>query len=238
MCGMKHLLRALLVIFFIGAIVYNQAISSSAIGVLAALRGVFALPVLLIKNMAGAFDEVAILQKANLENQSLRAEILRLTLGATKPEGKLIRVKVHASYPFNNKNSFTIALGGSDGVREGAVVLASPGIYLGRVSVLAPHWSEVRTVFDGSRETPVRVGTKGVAALLRGGTSLYASMIDKTKDVAIGDKVYTALRDAPYGLLIGEVRSLRDGAGGVFKEADIATPYILGDLSEVFIYVD
>jgi len=63
-------------------------------------------------------------------------------------------------------------------------------------------------------------------------------MIDKTKNPAIGDKVYLASRDLPYGLVVGEIRSIRDGEGGVFKEADVAPPYALGDLSEVLVYVE
>ncbi len=233
---MKYILRALLILLLISFLAYNQAISEAVTGVVGSLRAAFALPILTARNFFRVNDFTKSLSGLELENQSLRAEIMMAKIAAPPPAGKFIRAKVHASYPFNNKSALTIAVGGSDGVREGMAVLVAPGIYLGFIGHTEKNWSEVKTIFDGALQTPVRIGDAGIAALLRGGGRLTASMIDKAKFLEVGAPVYLAQKGLPYGLKIGEVRLLREGDGGVFKEADVFPPYVLNDLEEVLIY--
>jgi cell shape-determining protein MreC len=233
---MKYFLRVFLLILLVGAVAYNSAITETTTTIIDKFRDAFALPILTIRNFFSVNDFAKNLSSLALENQSLRAELWMAKISAPEPSGKLIRAKVHASYPFNNKSALTLARGSQDGIKKDMAVLASPGIYLGTVSYVEKNWSEVRTVFDSEYQTPVRISERGVAALLRGGANLSASMIDKTKILKVGEAVYLAQKGLPYGLKIGEIRNLREGSGGVFQEADILPPYTINDLEEVFIY--
>jgi len=202
------------------------------------IRGAFALPILTVHNIFKVNDLSQALAELNLENQSLRAELLARSLDMPKIKANLFVAKVSASYPYNNKSAITIAGGAGDGLAPDMPVLAAPGIFLGQITKVGKNWSEVRTVFDNSWELPVRVGLSGTAGLLRGGASLVVGLIDKIKIVANGDAVYTATKDIPYGLKIGDVKMVRDNTGTAFKEADVLAPYSLGELYQVFVILD
>lgn len=231
---MKYLLRILLFLLLIGSVFYNRAITESSNTVISSVREAFALPILTIRNLFRVNDFAKTLSSLELENQSLRAELAAVKFAIPFYDDKFMRARVHVFYPFNNKSVFTIAAGRSDGVKEGMAVLASPGVYVGVISLALDNWSEVRTIYDASIETPVRIGDNGVAALLRGGSGLTATMIDKAKKISVGDEIYLAQKGFPYGLKIGDIVAMRDQS--VFKEADVVTPYALTDLSEVLIY--
>lgn len=233
---MKYFFRIFLLIILIGAVAYNGAITEVSTTLVGSLRSAFALPILTARNFFRVNDFAKNLSALQLENQSLRAELAMARIGAPLPDKKIIRAKVYAMYPFSNRSALTVAVGETAGIRAGMAVLAAPGIYLGAVARVEKEWSEIRTVFGSDYQTPIRIGDSGVAALLRGGNGLTASMIEKTKILAPGDTVYLAQKGLPYGLKIGEIRGIREGSDGVFKEADISPPYILNDLEEVFIY--
>lgn len=202
------------------------------------IRSAFALPILTVFNIFKTNDLSKALGDLNLENQSLRAELLASSIGAPKVKSNLFSAKVSASYPYNNKSALTIAGGASDGLRPGMPVLAAPGIFLGQITKVGKNWSEVRTIFDNSWELPVRVGPNATGALLKGGASLIAGFIDKIKIVNIGDAIYTAAKGIPYGLKVGEVKLVRENTGTAFKEADVLAPYSLGDLYQVFVVLE
>ncbi len=192
-------------------------------------------PFLVVKNWILSTNLVEELAKADLENQSLRAEISRLTLGLKPSSGQLLKAKIYSSYPFNDKSLIVLAKGASEGIRVGDIVLAARNVFLGQVVDVGDSWSEVRTVFDISKNIPVRIGTDGIAALLIGGPAPIISMIDKSRAVANQDLVYLASRDLPYGLVVGEISNIREPSIGAFKQADVLFSYSLVSIEEVLV---
>jgi cell shape-determining protein MreC len=228
--------KVLIIIFLIlGAIFLDSSFSVSSLSIVSQVKSSFSVPFLFFKNMFLSADLTDLLVKANLENKSLRADIVRLSLGIKPDTGRTISAKVYASYPFNDKSLIVLARGISDGIIVGDVVLASRNIFLGQVISVGDSWSEVRTIFDISKSIPVRIGAYGVSGLLVGGATPLISMIDKTREINIHDSVYIASRGLPYGLVIGEVGSINDQGAGAFKSADLLLDYSLQALEEVLV---
>ncbi len=178
------------------------------------------------------------------ENQNLLAEIQRAAvLGAsesvsvlpkaTAASGTYRTAKVFSTYPFNMKNQITVDAGELEGVRVGMVVTVGKSILLGRVKEVLPRVSIVQTIFDSQFEIPVRIGVEEVDSLFEGGGEPKVVLIDKAKRVEVGDVVLSADSSFPYGLKMGEVSEIRGGAAGIFKEAVVKTPFILGEIREV-----
>ena len=234
---MRHLLRSLILFLALGAFFYGSSFARAPIGFFSELTSAFAAPFLLAKNISlyGSLSNNLI--KLELENQNLNAKLLALSIKSPRDEGHLMRAKIFAAYPFNDKRNITLAAGADDGIEIGDAVLAASRIFFGQITAVGKNWSEARTVFDGTREIAVRIGARGVPALLKGGAAVSVQMIDRSKGVAAGDAVYTASRDLPYGLKIGEVSDVRGGSGGAFGEADVRLPYSFVDLDEVLVMI-
>ncbi len=235
---MSTILKAVIIFFILGAIFFDSSFSSATFSLSRKFQNSFAVPFLLLKNAVTASNLAEALVKANLENQNLRADVMRLSLGLTPYSGKFLLAKIYSSYPLNDKSLIVLARGLLDNVKVGDIVLASRNIFLGQVISVGDYWSEVRTIFDIAKNIPVRIGSRGVAALLVGGATPSISMIDKSREVAVHDLVYLASRDLPYGLVVGEIGNVSETSVGAFKNADLILPYSLSNLDEVLVVLN
>jgi cell shape-determining protein MreC len=231
----KYALRIFLAVLMLGAIFARGSFNEAAANLSAELRNAFSLPFLFVWRMVKSHDFALQIRDLELQNQSLRSELQMARLNLIPDAGTSLRAKIFATYPFNDRHAIFISKGTEHGVKTGAAALAAPGIFLGEVVRAEKTWSEIRTVFDGSRELPVRVGSAGAPGLLRGGSSVSVGMLDKSKKIALGDAVMLAKIGLPYGLKIGSVREIRAASGTVFNEAELALPYVLSELTEVLV---
>ncbi len=173
------------------------------------------------------------------ENRQLLAQIQKNHLFITdKNETDNFRaVRVFSTYPFNIKNTITISGGKNDGIEENMTATLGQDIFIGKVSKVFDDYSIVQTVFDPSWQMPVRIGISEVDGLLEGGNEPRVSLIEKSKPCIIGDVVYSASKDFSYGLKIGEVFSIKENPGGVFKEAVLKIPFNISELREINIFL-
>ena len=146
----KHALRAIAAILMIGGLFAGGAMSDGAATLAAELRRAFALPFVFVWRVAKSSDFVSQINRLGFENQSLLAELQLVESGIPRDDRRLIRAKIFASYPFNDKHTVTISKGAADGVRVGMAVLFAPGIFFGEVRKADMDWSEVSTIFDPS----------------------------------------------------------------------------------------
>ena len=63
--------------------------------------------------------------------------------------------------------------------------------------------------------------------------SLLLLLIEKP--IQVGDIVYSASAGFPYGLKVGEITEIKESAAGVFREAAIKIPFVVGELRELTI---
>lgn len=200
------------------------------------LSNVLVAPFVLIEQMVVERGLVGALQRLQLENENLRATLFAETknTGNQKNVG-FFAAHVYTSYPFSDRNTVTIDAGSTQDMKPGAIALAAPKIFFGKIWKVDLSWSEIETVLSPGMELPIRIGDAGVPALLHGGGDPLITMIDRSKTVHVHDVVYTASRGMPYGLKVGEVRSVNEHAAGAFIEASIELPYKIDTLEQVFI---
>jgi len=189
----------------------------------------------------GITKEISDLQQATV----MKADLARLT-ELEKYAGSWSNgaepVFVYSRYPFNFKNHLTIAAGSDQRVSLGDLVVVpvvrngeagTKPILIGRVIQVFPASALVQTVFDVGFQTAVRIGDRGVDALLTGGPEPRLTLISKTATVTSGDVVTAAASDMPYGLPIALVDQVAVAQNQVFQEASLAFGYDLNDLKIV-----
>jgi len=167
------------------------------------------------------------------ENQELLAQIQRSHLFVDGEGGSLGSFWVFSTYPFNIKNTVTISGGEKEGIKKNMVATLEQDILVGRVSDVLDGYSIIQTVFDPSWQMSVRIGEAEVDGLLEGGNKPRVTLIEKNKPCVEGDIVYSASKDFPYGLKIGEVVSVKETPGGVFKEAVLKIPFNISEVRKI-----
>ena len=158
-----------------------------------------------------------------IENESLKAalKIPRQEIGALKT------ARVYSTYPFNNRHELLVALGQTDGIKEGMPAVLPGNVILGQVAKVFENHSLIRTVFDPEWKLSVRLGDVGINSLLVGGPEPRLTLINKKSPLNEGDLIYSAASGFPYGSLIGRVGQVIDSPTAVFKEAEVVFPYEL-----------
>ena len=180
------------------------------------------------------------------DNQELKAQIFKLQQ-AEKYQQDLSSAniwlkqyqykatKVLSTYPFNIKNTILMAIGINDGAKKEMPVVVSENILFGQVDEVFNQYSIVKTIFDSSFQIPVRIGETEIDGFLMGGDKIKISLIGKDKDVKVGDVVYSASLNFPYGLKIGEIKEVDDSSSSNFKEAIVSPSFSLNDLRNVYL---
>lgn len=185
-----------------------------------------------------AFDENLRLKQ---ENEELRAQIYKLQAtdyGLRTADKKYLPVKVFSGYPFNIKNQITVNAGEKQGIKASAPAVLKENVLVGKVAEIFENHSVVKTIFDPEWELSVRIGEKETNGLFQGGAEPKVVLIDKEKPLQVGDVVYSASDDFPYGLKIGEVKEIRENSSGVFKEAILEMPFNPAELREINLIVE
>lgn len=173
-----------------------------------------------------------------LENESLRAELAQFQdIKSQLPdykEGGVVAM-VYASYPFNLKNEVLLDAGYNQGVEEEGVVIAKEEVLLGRVEKVFKNTSIIKTVLDNRWRSSARIGKNGIEGLLVGGVKPKLTLVSRDVVVDIGDVVYSADAEFPYGLAIGEVLTVNLSKDKLFQEVELGLGYDLSKVRTVLI---
>lgn len=182
------------------------------------------------------------------ENLLLKQEIEDLKAKAQKnqesgtmnqeSDNKYISAKIFSAYPFNIKNTLTLNAGAKQRIEKRMTATIGENILLGQIIEVFENKSVIRTIFDPQWQLPVRIGQAEIDGLLVGGIEPKITLLEKDKPLQVGDFVYSANQDFPYGLKIGEIAEIRQSSGDVFKEATFKMPYNINDLREVNIVIN
>lgn len=168
----------------------------------------------------------------------LKAKIAELSGSEKKPASSgadYQPAKVYATYPFNMKQTITINAGARNGVAENMTVVSGEKIFVGKVISVSEDAAEVQTIFDPNFEMPVRLGEKGVDAIVRGGAIPFLDLIPKDAKLVEGESVVTSGTVAPYGTPVGTLSGIQRIDYESFQKAGIELPYTINDLREVFV---
>lgn len=181
-------------------------------------------------------------KRLSAEVLALRAEIAQLSSVQElfrASSSDILPTFVFSRYPFNFKNEITIAVGSDEDIAIGqAVVMSIAGarakpIFVGDVIRVFGDRAVARTIFDPKFQAAVRIGAKGVDALLVGGSEPHLTLIPKGAVVLAGDPVILVSADMPYGLAVGTLTEAYLAQDRVFQEAIITTPYDINTIQVV-----
>jgi len=180
-----------------------------------------------------SFDENLRLKQ---ENENLRAQIQKFQIPISNyqlQQKNYLIAKVFSTYPFNIKNKITINVGEKQGVKKMMTAIVGENLLLGQVVEIFENSSVIQTIFDPSWQLPVRIGKEEINGLFQGGNEPKVVLIEKEKAIQIGDIVYSASQEFPYGLKIGEISEIKETVAGAFKEAVLKIPFNVNELREV-----
>ncbi len=183
-----------------------------------------------------------------LENQSLKSELLLLNdVKEILPNWKAdyIPAVVYSQYPFNLKDEILLGAGKNQNISEGKAVVVSAnqnadsitsgGILVGRIKTVMDNTSLVSTIFDSKWRSEVKVGSKGIEALLQGGIKPKLTLIKKEAEVKDGDLVYSTDSRFLFGIPLGYLKGARLASDQLLKEADLDLGYDLGQVQALLI---
>ena len=180
-------------------------------------------------------------QELRVQNEALKTELLKAGfkgqsgwLGAYQYQ----TARVYSTYPFNFRHLLTIDRGVDSDFTINMPVLIKGGLLLGQIQQISAKYSVIKTIFDPSWEMPVKIGVSGVDGLLTGGPSPNISLIDKKRNLQVGDSVYSSGVGFSYGTAVGSVGKLFPSEGELVKKAELALPYQRDSFSEVSVVLN
>ncbi len=147
-----------------------------------------------------------------------------------------VLTRLYSTYPFNYRNLIAINLGSrSSSIKLGDPVTVDGQTLIGQVIEVNPNYSLVKTIFDSEWSLPVRIGDKAVDGLLIGRQEPMITTIDKNQPVAVGDRVFSAGREFPYGMKIGVIKEIYDSSTIAFIQAKVGLDYNFNQLRELWV---
>ena len=169
-----------------------------------------------------------------LENAALRADraiIEGAGLSAARSSDAL--ASVYSRYPFNLKHELLISRGSETGEAPGdAVGVVGAGdlgagcnVLIGKITKVYAKSALVQTIFDPQFQLAVRIGSRGVDGLLKGGNEPLVTLISQKAKVGAGDAVFAASSETPYGMALGTIADVRPSGDQVFQNAVLTVPY-------------
>jgi cell shape-determining protein MreC len=200
----------------------------------------------LLGSFAGG-ENATQLHDLQVENNALKSElaVLKDMKGELLSDrGASLSALVYSRYPFGFKNELLINAGKVEGVALGMPIVAMShlrsgadghAVLVGSVEQVFEHTSVVKTVFDDSWRSAVRIGQNGVDALLVGGPDPKLTLISKDATSTAGESVYNASPGFPYGIALGLVDTVNIARDQLFHEATIRFPYDVGAVRTVFV---
>ena len=177
--------------------------------------------------------EIAFLKELRKENEKLR-EALKIGL---EKEFQLIEARV-ISKDFS-QDSILINKGLKGGIFEGAVVIISQKLLLGKIGEVYENFSEVILISNEEISFDAKISDKEVYGVVRGegNSEFYFGLIPKEADVSEGELVITTPLGGifPGGLLVGEVEEIEKSDVEPFQKTKIKPLFDFRELDILFI---
>lgn len=200
----------------------------------------------LIKNLSRELDQAhQKVDELSFENARLKAakqenSALRKALNFEQ-ESKLnlIPVVVKIADPTGFSQTVVVDKGEDSQITEGASVIVSPGLLVGKVTKVYPTASEVTLITDPNLLVNAEAAESGALGLVKGehGLSLKFDLVTHNELIKTGDQLITSglSGDFPRGLLIGEVSSVSSSSSDLFQKAYVSPSADLRNLRFLFV---
>ena len=170
------------------------------------------------------------------ENENLRA-----ALDLKEAEGfELATVKIIGKDI--SRDSILINKGSKDGIEKDMPIITVEKVLVGKVTTVYDDFSEVMLVSNPEFSFDIQIFEKNIYGVEKGEGSLesYIDLIPKEKDVLPGDIVLTAVLGGmfPEGLLVGEVRDVKNSDVETFQQAQVSLYLNIDNLDDLLVIKD
>jgi len=183
-------------------------------------------------------SQVALLQEAQIENETLRRH---LDFKSAVPSLQLLSAEVIGHDPSGLLQYLIIDRGADDGVALSMPVLSDAGL-VGRISEVSANSAKVMLISDPSSSVSAIVQRTRATGIVRGsvGGQLTMHYLPPGETVAPGDIVLTSGLGGnfPRSLMIGQVASVSHADVEMFQEAEVVTPLALRSLEQVMVLLN
>ena len=179
-------------------------------------------------------DEVNRLREARLENLKLRAMV------GLKEQStfNLIAGDVVGKSLYLLRNSITVNVGESDGVKPDMPIVSESGL-VGKIAATSARYSIGQLLLNKDFRASAKVQRSRVDGIIAwdGGEYVRLRNIAKTQDIKEGDVVTTSEYSNvfPRDIKIGYVARVSEKPGSLFKEVDVKPSVDFSALEQVFI---
>jgi len=168
-----------------------------------------------------------------LQNENLKAQLQRAIdvgdgVSSSSDGTAFIEARIFSMYPFNMKGVVAVDRGLDDGVTVGMVAVVSEHILFGRVASAEAHSATIQTIFDPRLQVPVKIGPDAINGLFEGGNDPRVVLVERP--IKSGDGVFSAAKEFPIGIKIGEVKEVRKDGSDIFTEATVRASYAIGEI--------
>jgi rod shape-determining protein MreC len=178
-------------------------------------------------------SEVSQLREARLENIRLRSMIaLKESSAFHYTAGKVVAKNMNLL-----RNTITLHIGETDGVRIGNPIVTGEGL-VGKVIAVSRNYSIVQSLLNVDFRASGKVQRSRVDGIVAwNGKSLILKNVVKSMDVKVGDAVVTSEYSSAYpsGVKIGVVSSVTETPGSLFHTIEIEPSVDFVQLEEAFV---
>jgi rod shape-determining protein MreC len=188
-----------------------------------------------LKNKTLMSENLA-LSELKKENETLR-EALGIGL---KKDFKLIFSQVIAKDV--SSDSIRIDKGFKDGVKNGLPVITQQKILIGKISQVSENFSDVMLISNKESSFDAKILDTETYGIIKGkgNFELDFDLVPKEKEMRKGDFLVTSALGGvfPPGLLIGEIKEVKNSDVELFQKAEIKPAFDIKELEFLFVITE
>jgi rod shape-determining protein MreC len=179
-------------------------------------------------------DEVNRLREARLENLRLR----KMLDVKDRTQFRIVAGDVVGKSLHLLRNTITINVGESDGVKTDMPVISESGL-VGKIILTSRHYSIGQLMINKDFRASAKIQRSRIDGIISwdGGDLIQMKNVSKTQDVREGDVITTSEYSNvfPRDIRIGSVVRVTEKPGNLFKDVEVAAAVDFPSLEKVFV---
>ena len=193
------------------------------------------------------------LDQEKLKNKTLMSE--NLALIELKKENEILRKALEIGFKKDFKfifaqvigkdisqDSILIDQGSKDGIKVGLPVISQQKTLVGKISQVYENFSKVMLISNKESSFDAKITDTETYGIVKGkgNFELYFDLVPKDQKISEGDFLVTSALGGvfPPGLLIGEVKEIKNSDVELFQKAEIKPAFNIKELEFLFVITE
>ncbi|NCS99840.1 rod shape-determining protein MreC [Candidatus Parcubacteria bacterium] len=193
------------------------------------------------------------LEDEKLKNKTLMSE--NLALIELKKENEILRKALEIGFKKDFKSIFAqvigkdvsqdsilIDQGSKDGIKVGLPVISQQKTLVGKISQVYENFSKVMLISNKESSFDAKITDTETYGIVKGkgNFELYFDLVPKDQKISEGDFLVTSALGGvfPPGLLIGEIKEIKNSDVELFQKAEIKPAFNIKELEFLFVITE